>query len=93
MPGQCDYIVTDQHELINVSTIAGANKYQYKIVETDTTNAYVYDTTSTTFNSVGELRLDMAAITPKVRYGYYYNVKVRALVGNTNSTDNNRPGE
>ncbi len=92
-PGQCDYIVTDQHELINVSTIAGANKYQYKIVETDTTNAYVYDTTSTTFNSVGELRLDMTTITPKVRYGYYYNVKVRALVGNTNGTYGNRPGE
>ena len=35
----------------------------------------------------------MAAITPKVRYGYYYNVKVRALVGNTNATYGSRPGE
>ncbi|MBL0047466.1 MAG: hypothetical protein IPP32_05130 [Bacteroidetes bacterium] len=92
-PGLCDYIVTDQHELINVSPITGASKYQYKIVENDTTNSYVYDTTSTTFNSVDELRLDMAAITPKVRYGYYYNVKVRALVGSTNSTYGSRPGE
>ncbi|MBL0049312.1 MAG: hypothetical protein IPP32_14595 [Bacteroidetes bacterium] len=92
-PGLCDYIVTDQHELINVTPIAGATKYQYKIVENDTTNSYVYDTTSTTFNSVDELRLDMAAITPKVRYGYYYNVKVRALVGSTNSTYGSRPGE
>ncbi|MBL0047004.1 MAG: hypothetical protein IPP32_02750 [Bacteroidetes bacterium] len=92
-PGLCDYIVTDQHELINVTPITGASKYQYKIVENDTTNSYVYDTTSTTFNSVDELRLDMAAITPKVRYGYYYNVKVRALVGSTNSTYGSRPGE
>ncbi len=95
--GPCDFMITDLNQQVFSDSLSGANDYMYKIVENDPNNSYDYDFTWQRNSGNLDYRLvwayQAAPLIERVRYGYSYDVQVRALVGKTGSNFGNRPGE
>lgn len=91
-PGYCNDTSGSQNDAYICTSILGANSYEYKIVEDVPGGVYDYNYTWDKTTSNTDFRFE--ALTNKVRYGYTYDVQVRALVGKTTTAAlGNLPGE
>lgn len=90
----CNTAISNQSMQIFTDSVAGANDYEYKIVN----STLGYDHTWSRGNSSNDYRLAWAyqyspVLVQTLPYGYTYDVQVRALVGKTDAAHGNLPGE
>ncbi len=92
-PGSCGAVLTDQYTQLFTDSVAGANDYEYKIVQ----NTLAYDHTWARGGSQVDYRMYWAyqsspTLVDRVPFGFTYDVQVRALVGKTGPAQGNLPG-